>query len=78
MEPGTFRQWLSERGCTFESGKDTIGTQGHAYMTVHRGDRRAVLPGVGTKAQLDPRIVRQIVDELGLDWNDLPGPASRV
>ncbi len=78
MEPGTFRQWLSERGCTFEAGKDTARTQGHAYVTVHRGDRRPFLPGVGTKTQLDPRIVRQIVDELGLDWNELPGPASRV
>ncbi|HUI22346.1 MAG TPA: hypothetical protein VLZ74_15040 [Methylocella sp.] len=78
MESETFRQWLSERGCTFEAGKDTVGAHGHAYVTVHRGHRRAVLPEIGTKKQLDPRIVRQIVDELGLDWNELPGPASRV
>jgi hypothetical protein len=78
MEPETFRQWLSERGCTFEAGKDTVRTHGHAHVIVHRGDRSAVLPGVGTKKQLDPRIVRKIVDELGLDWNELPGPASRV
>jgi hypothetical protein len=37
MESGTFRQWLSERGCTFEAGKDTVGTHGHAYVTVCRG-----------------------------------------
>lgn len=78
MECGTFRQWLSERGCTFEAGKDTVGTHGHAYVIARRGDRRAVLPEVGTKKRLDPRIVRQIVEELGLDWNELPGPASRV
>lgn len=78
MEPKTFRQWLSERGCAFEAGKDTVRTHGHAHVIVHRGDRSAVLPGVGTKKQLDPRIVRKIVDELGLDWNELPGPASRV
>ena len=73
MEPETFRQWLSERGCAFVAGKDTVRT----HVIVHRGDRRAVLPGVGTKKQLDPRIVRQIVDELGLDWNELPGRTSR-
>lgn len=78
MESETFRQWLSERGCAFEAGKDTVGTHGHAYVTVRRGDRKAVLPEVGTKKRLDPRIVRQIVDELGFDWNELPGPASRV
>jgi hypothetical protein len=78
MEPDTFRRWLSERGCTFEAGKDTVQTHGHAYVTVRRGERRAVLPEVGTKKRLDPRIVRQIVDDLGLDWNELPGPASRV
>jgi hypothetical protein len=77
MEPETFRQWLSERGCAFVAGKDTVRTHGHAHVIVHRGDRRAVLPGVGTKKQLDPRIVRQIVDELCLDWNELPGRTSR-
>jgi hypothetical protein len=78
MESETLRHWLSERGCTFEAGKDTGETHGHAYVTVRREDRRAILPEVGTKKRLDPKIVRQIVDELGLDWNELPGPASRV
>jgi hypothetical protein len=78
MEVTTFRHWLSERGCTFEAGKDTVGTHGHAYVTVRRGERKAILPEVGTRKRLDPRVVRQIVDELGLDWNELPGPASRV
>jgi hypothetical protein len=78
MESETLRQWLSERGCTFEAGKDTVGAHGHAYVTVRRGERRAILPEIGTKKRLDPRIVREIVDELGLDWNELPGPASRV
>lgn len=78
MESVTFRRWLSERGCTFDAGKDTVRTQGHAYVTVRLGDRRAVLPNIGSNKPLDPRVVRQIVDELGLDWNELPGPASRV
>jgi hypothetical protein len=78
MQSATFRQWLSEHGCTFEAGRDTVKTAGHAYVTVRLGDRRAVLPEVGSHKRLDPRVVRQIVDELGLDWNELPGPASRV
>jgi hypothetical protein len=77
MEPDTFRRWLSERGCTFEAGKD--GPKPWARLCDRApGERRAVLPEVGTKKRLDPRIVRQIVDDLGLDWNELPGPASRV
>jgi hypothetical protein len=73
MESATFRRWLSERGCSFDAGKDTVRTQGHAYVTVRLGDRRAV-----PDKRLDPRVVRKIVDELGLDWNELPGPTSRV
>lgn len=78
MESATFRKWLADRGCRFEAGKDTLGTHGHASVTVHLGERRAVLPEVGTHKALDPRVVRQIVDDLGLDWNELPGPKSRV
>jgi hypothetical protein len=47
-------------------------------VTVRLGDRRAVLPEIGSHKRLDPTVVRKIVDELGLDWNELPGPASRV
>ena len=46
--------------------------------TVRLGDRRAVLPDVGSHKPLDPRVVRQIVDDLGLKWEELPGPSSRV
>jgi hypothetical protein len=78
MESATFRRWLTERGCTFEAGRDTVKTHGHAYVTVRREGRHSVLPEVGTHKRLDPRIVRKVVDELGLDWNELPGPSSRV
>lgn len=78
MESATFRRWLSERGCSFDAGKDTVRTQGHAHVTVRLGDRKAVLPDIGSHKALDPRVVRQIVNDLGLDWNELPGPASRV
>lgn len=78
MESATFRRWLAERGCTFEPGKDTVETHGHAYVTVRREDRRTVLPEIGTHKRLDPKIVRQIVDDLGLNWNELPGPSSQA
>lgn len=78
MENATFRQWLAERGCRFEPGRDTIDTHGHPYVTVHRGDKKAILPDVGTKKALDARVVQQIVDDLGLDGSELPGPVSRV
>jgi len=77
MESATFRSWLAERGCSFDAGKDTIKTHGHAYVTVRLGDRKATLPDIGTHIRFDPDVVRKIVDDLGLDWNQLPGPSSR-
>ena len=76
MESATFRKWLAERGCRFEAGKDTVDAYGHAYVTVRREDRKAVLPDIGTNKALDPRSVRH--RDLGLDWSELPGPTSRV
>ncbi len=78
VESATFRKWLAERGCRFEAGKDTVEARGHVYVTVHRENRKAILPDIGDKKALDPRIVRKIVEDLGLDWNELPGPMSRV
>jgi hypothetical protein len=78
MESATFRRWLADRGCSFEPGKDTVQTAGHAHVTVRLGSRRAILPDVGTHKRLEPETVRKIVDELGLDWKELPGPASRA
>lgn len=79
MESATFRKWLSERGCTFDVHERGKGKQlGHASVTVRRGDRTAELPDVGSKQRLDPRVVRKIVEDLGLPWSQLPGPASRA
>jgi len=78
MESETFRKWLVERGCRIESGKDTIGVHGHPRVTVHLKDRKAILPEVGTKKALDQRTIRKIVSDLGLNWDELPGPISRV
>ena len=77
MQAQTFRKWLAERGCTFEEharGK----SKGHPSVTVRREGRRAELPMVGTKDDIDPPVVMTIVGELGLDGSELPGPQSRT
>jgi len=76
MESGTFGQWLAERGCSFETCKDTSGAQGQAYVTVRYGHHQVVLPQIRSKKRLDPRIIKYVIDELGIDWNELPDPAS--
>jgi|NGEPerStandDraft_6_1074524.scaffolds.fasta_scaffold267656_2 hypothetical protein len=50
MEPETFRQWLSEHGCTFEAGNGTVRTHGCAHVIVRLGDRSVVLRGRGEEA----------------------------
>jgi DNA-binding transcriptional ArsR family regulator len=76
MTPETFRHWLADRGCTFEQhGRDE---EGLPAVTVRREGRRAVLYDATSHKDLDPEAVRRIVEELELDWRELPGPASRV
>ena len=79
MESGTFRKWLAERGCSFHKQEHHKGKHpGPGHVTVHRGGRTAVLPLIGSKKRLDPDLVKRIVEDLGLEWSELPGPASRV
>jgi len=78
MEAGTFRNSLVEHGCRIDAGKHPHGHEGHGEVTVHREGRKAQLPLTGTHHALDPRIVRRVCDELGLDFTRLPGPQSRV
>jgi hypothetical protein len=47
-------------------------------VTVHREGRTAQVPLGGSRQLLDHRVVRAACEELGLDWRELPGPASRV
>jgi len=77
MNPETFRKWLRERGCTFEEHEHECGG-GMPSVTVRRGEKRAVLHDSTSRMDLDEREVRRVVEELGLDWNELPGPQSRV
>ena len=77
MESATFRNWLAERGCRFDHHRGHRG-QGQASVTIHREGRTAQLPQVGSRQHLDPNVIRQVCEELGLDWSELPGPKSRV
>ncbi len=47
-------------------------------VTVHREGRTSQAPLGGSRKELDPRDVRRVCEELGLDWSKLPGPKSRV
>lgn len=77
MTPETFRHWLAERGCSFDEHQREHG-KGVAPVTVRRGGRKAVMPEAASRKDLDPGVVDEIVEALGLDPNELPGPQSRV
>jgi hypothetical protein len=75
MRTDTFRDWLADRGCTFD--QHARGS-GHAVVTVRREHRSAELPLIGSKKRLDDRVVRQICEQLELDWSQLPGPRGQA
>lgn len=78
MESLTFRQWLAERGCHFDSHDQEGRPHGHGVVVVHRENRTARLPLMGKHQQLDPRVVDEICAALGLASSELPGPKSRM
>jgi hypothetical protein len=75
MQSATFREWLADRGCHFEQHERG---EGHVVVTVRRGNRSAEMPLIGTHKSLDWETVKDICNALGLDWQELPGPKSRV
>jgi hypothetical protein len=77
MENATFRKWLIEHGCRFDTRHEERG-EGHGTVTIHREGRTAELPLVGLHHDLDPHSVRQVCEALGLKWSDLPGPKGRI
>lgn len=79
LRSDTFKKWLAERGCVFEQTKRG-GKHVHGFpnVIVKREDRETELHVEGSTQDLDPREVRRVVDELGLDWQELPGPKSRM
>ena len=78
MESATFRKWLTEQGCRFDHREHQERGEGHVLVTVHREDRTSQAHLGGSRKDLDPREVRRVCEELGLDWSELPGPMSRV
>ena len=46
MEYATFRKWLDEHGCRFDTQSEKRG-EGHGTVTIHRAGRTAELPLVG-------------------------------
>jgi len=78
MKSETFRKWLAERDCRFDHRKHQERGKGPVVVTVHREGRIAKAPLSISHQDLDPRVVRRICDELGLDWSELPGLKSRV
>jgi hypothetical protein len=77
MENATFRKWLAEHGCRFDTQREAR-REGHGTVTIHREGRTAELPLVGAGHNLHPRSVRQVCEALGLDWSNLPGPKGSV
>lgn len=73
MQGSTFRDGLAARGCRFELHERGHG-RGQAIVTVEREGRATELPMVGSHQRLDPAVVRDVGERLGLDWNELPGP----
>ena len=79
MESATLRKWLLERGCEIRQHQPVKHKRGgFSSVTVHLGKRSAELPLVGSRKPIPPEAVKDIVDRLGLDWNELPGPKSRA
>jgi hypothetical protein len=79
MESTTFRKWLADHGCRFDQHEhEHRRHDGPVMVTVRREGKKSEVPLGGARQSLDPRIVRQACEELGLGWTQLPGPASRV
>ncbi len=76
MDIDTFRKWLSERGCRFDTQVHHRG-EGHGHLTIHREGRAAELPLTGSHHHLDEDLVRSVCEKLGLNALDLPKGRDR-
>ncbi|MGO9475858.1 MAG: hypothetical protein ACLPWS_20995 [Rhodomicrobium sp.] len=77
MEIDTFRKWLAERGCHFNSPPHQRG-EGHRHLMIHREGGVAELPFAGSHHQLNAGAFRHVCETLGLDEMELPGPKGRA
>jgi len=79
MNSATFRKWLMDHGCRVERHMRVKHKRaGISTALVRYGDREAELPLVGSRKDLPGDVILGVVDKLGLDRSDLPGPKSRV
>ena len=79
MNSATFRKWLMEHGCRVERHMAVKHKRAAiSKVLVRRGSREAELPLAGSRKDLPSDVVLAIVDKLGLDRAELPGPKSRV
>ena len=78
MESATFRKWLAEQGCRFDHHEHQKRGEGQVMVTVHREGRTSQASLGGSRKDLDPRDLRRVCEELGLDWSELPGSKGRV
>jgi hypothetical protein len=70
MEIDTFRKWLAERGCHFDTRGHRRG-EGHGHLTIHREGRTAELQLTGSHQHLDTDLVRQVCETLGLHESEI-------
>ena len=52
MENATFRKWLADQGCHFDTQREKRG-EGHGTVTIHREGRTAELPLVPLHSDYD-------------------------
>src|SRR5450830_538731 len=60
-------------GCRFDRHEHHERGKGQVLVTVLREGRTSQAPLGGSRQDLDPRDVRRVCEELGLEWSELPG-----
>lgn len=59
MTSKQFKRWLSQQGCTFESGKG-------GHLIVRLGEKTSVIPMHGSRKELGTGLVQKVKRDLGL------------
>ena len=78
MEYATFRKWLTERGCRFDTQREERG-EGHGTVTIHREGRTADLLLVGSRRPNSTRArFAECAKHSALSGPIFPDPKSRA
>jgi hypothetical protein len=72
MRPDVFKLWLEDKGCRFDEGGHDRGN-GHASLVIKLGEKRSVLPLVGTHQDIDNDDITRILRDLNIEAKDMPG-----